>query len=531
MPEKLPAKQKQARPRSTSSTSSKASNCSTSTNPVNSRLKQPSRLAQPNGTSDKLSNSSSTKHSHIRKPPATSKTLPTTKAKLASAPDPPQRTTSRLSSDRLTRQDIPPELPKKSTTKTSIFSRTNNANTSNSTKAPPPKTSETKEATTLRNQNGLSEVHSRIKVHSRQKIAMTTDKTRGSTGIRSIETTKIRPPSFLPQKASTASGKAKSDIAPAITKLKYVSVSGRHAASEMDHTRPAPPPPPQQSSTKMVKKLTDTKRESDASNTVQEKPTPIEPASFIPARSPTQPPPPPERTTSTSSVPSLDEIAIPTSSNDILPQPILIPTATAVPLSTPSKLEPKLQPKSTSESNAKPTSEKKEKSKLASKLSKLSQMSPKFSRKPIKVAKSFISQPEEIKPDEPKVEPKVEKEKLTKKSSSLSLFSPKVPKKSLKPTAASNKANFDPQLATSDAIDKELIDVENETVSIQLTMEENNKPEITEEIINKCLIRPSSLHLEKDRNPSLSSRISIIDLVNCEDLSDNKARIFVFASQ
>ena len=331
---------KPSRPRSTSSNSSNRSN---STNPSKSeplsrikqdsttrlrpdstgsnRIKPPSKLTEPSKVPK--SATSSVKNSTKSEPTGLRKSVVSTMAKNtgkvpSSAPEPPQRTTSRLSSEKLPqRKDIPPELPKKSS------------------RIQPPKDPtgqkqlvSAKTTSLAEKQSTKSEPQCRLKV--RQKVPTATDKTvkPGSTaGNRSVETTRIRPPSFLPQKSSTGikTGTQSEMIQPP-TKLKFVSKSTRQASSEKGQPvssiqnqskgglnrlqpektqpvqpRPAPPPPPQESTTKVVEKLNEKIAEK-----LPEKPKPDKKSVSQPENrlEPGSPPLPPQRTTSTSSAPS-----------------------------------------------------------------------------------------------------------------------------------------------------------------------------------------------------------------------------------
>ena len=329
---------KPSRPRSTSSNSSNRSN---STNPSKSeplsrikqdsttrlkpdstgsnRIRPPSKLTEPSKVPKTGSTATaSVKNSTKSEPTGLRKSVVSTMAKNAgkvpsSAPEPPQRTTSRLSSEKLPqRKDIPPELPKKSS------------------RIQPPKDPTGQKQLVSAKNTSLAEKHStksepqsRLKV--RQKVPTATDKTvkPGSTaGNRSVETTRIRPPSFLPQKSGTGikTGTQSEMIQPP-TKLKFVSKSTRQASSEKGQPvssiqnqsklnrlqpektqpRPAPPPPPQESTTKVVEKLNEKNAEK-----IPEKPKPDKKSVSQPENrlEPGSPPLPPQRTTSTSSAPS-----------------------------------------------------------------------------------------------------------------------------------------------------------------------------------------------------------------------------------
>ena len=370
---------KPSRPRSTSSNSSNRSN---STNPSKSeplsrikqdsttrlksdstgsnRIRPPSKLSEPSKVPKSGSTAtSSVKNSTKSEPTGLRKSVVSTMAKNtgkvpSSAPEPPQRTTSRLSSEKLPqRKDIPPELPKKSS------------------RIQPPKDPtgqkqlvSAKTTSLAEKQSTKSEPQSRLKV--RQKVPTATDKTvkPGSTaGNRSVETTRIRPPSFLPQKSSTGikTGTQSEMIQPP-TKLKFVSKSTRQASSEKGQPvssiqnqskcglnrlqpektqpvqpRPAPPPPPQESTTKVVEKLNEKIAEKLPEKPKPEKKSVSQPENRL---EPGSPPLPPQRTTSTSSAPSTskEDSGIP-------------PTQSSVP----------------AQEKREKNSEKKEKSKIASK--------------------------------------------------------------------------------------------------------------------------------------------------------------------
>ena len=377
---------KPSRPRSTSSNSSNRSN---STNPSKSeplsrikqdsttrlksdstgsnRIRPPSKLTEPSKVPKSGSTAtSSVKNSTKSEPIGLRKSVVSTMAKNtgkvpSSAPEPPQRTTSRLSSEKLPqRKDIPPELPKKSS------------------RIQPPKDPTgqkqlvSAKATSLaEKQSTKSEPPSRLKV--RQKVPTATDKTvkPGSTaGNRSVETTRIRPPSFLPQKSSTGikTGTQSEMIQPP-TKLKFVSKSTRQASSEKGQPvssiqnqskcglnrlqpektlpvqpRPAPPPPPQESTTKVVEKLNEKIAEKLPEKPKPEKKSVSQPENRL---EPGSPPLPPQRTTSTSSAPSTskEDSGIPPTQSSVPP------TQSSVP----------------AQEKREKNSEKKEKSKIASK--------------------------------------------------------------------------------------------------------------------------------------------------------------------
>ena len=297
------------------------------------RIKPPSKLAEPSrlskagsiATSSVKSSTKSTS-SGLRKPNSVPKMTKNVQKIPSSAPEPPQRTTSRLSSERLPqRKEVPPELPKKS-------SRVQPA------KEP------TGQVGGLSKPVEKTEAVSRTKL--RQKVPTATDKTvkPGSTaGNRSVETTRIRPPSFLPQKSTTGNRSGtQSEMVQPPTKLKFVSSSTRQTTSEKGQPvstgpsrippvqpqpvqsqpsqrtqpvqpRPAPPPPPQESTTKVVEKLA----EKVAEKTKPEIKPEIKPEVEMERRStPISPPLPPQRTTSTSSVPtSLGDSTIQTPKN------------------------------------------------------------------------------------------------------------------------------------------------------------------------------------------------------------------------
>ena len=440
--------------------------------------------------------------------------------------------------------------------------------------------------------------------------------TNGSATLES-PSSRIRPPAPF-QKKSIQVPKSKSELGnKPVTKLAFVSTSkattSQSESTKMDskavetkpppHPQPPPLPPTPQEATKNVVKLINAAEKappipakSHTTNTSSQLPpkhskiiVPKQPlASTESANEKTElpsadridkPPTPPERTTSSSSMKDIEMTV-----EDLV---IEVPQEKEV---TPAEIKVIDVHESSKIEHVEAKSDKSEKkSKLGSKLSKLSKMSPKFGRKHIEVAKSFISSSktslseeftfttgqqfsksfsgspevgskstrrssssnilEEKSPEKTSKESKSEKSEMEKAKSKIEkLFSPKLKNRksmsplksrSVSPTSADVK---NPQFLESSIIDEEIeedseirmiVDLESGVSKIgTIELKKSGSKAINQSAAStqqpslqsvdqepKVQTRPSSLLLDKNRNPSLSSRVSIIDLVNEEIIS------------
>ena len=440
--------------------------------------------------------------------------------------------------------------------------------------------------------------------------------TNGSATLES-PSSRIRPPAPF-QKKSIQVPKSKSELGnKPVTKLAFVSTSkattSQSESTKMDskavetkpppHPQPPPLPPTPQEATKNVVKLINAAEKappipakSHTTNTSSQLPpkhskiiVPKQPLASTESANEKKelpsadridkPPTPPERTTSSSSMKDIEmtvedlEIEVP-QEKEVTPAEIKV-----IDVHESSKIE-----------HVEAKSDKSEKkSKLGSKLSKLSKMSPKFGRKHIEVAKSFISSSktslseeftfttgqqfsksfsgspevgskstrrssssnilEEKSPEKTSKESKSEKSEMEKAKSKIEkLFSPKLKNRksmsplksrSVSPTSADVK---NPQFLESSIIDEEIeedseirmiVDLESGVSKIgTIELKKSGSKAINQSAAStqqpslqsvdqepKVQTRPSSLLLDKNRNPSLSSRVSIIDLVNEEIIS------------
>jgi hypothetical protein len=258
-------------------------------------------------------------------------------------------------------------------------------------------------------------------------------------------------------------------------------------------------------------------------------------------------PTPPVRTTSSSSMKELEKenlepmnISCSTIISDSIasiqraPEPPTPPPSLKPPI--PTKEDEKVEKEMPKNETSGSRDEKKKG--FSSKLSKLSKMSPKFGRKQIEVAKSFISKNSEISEKSEKNE-KSENTDISKISKIEKLFSPKLknrksisPTKSLRATSPNSDVK-NPQFFDPSIIDEELEEESNINLIVQTEKIEKIQFKKQEKLENststsgrsspsmlKTPPRPNSLFLEKNtRNPSLSSRVSIIDLVNDEPIA------------
>lgn len=380
------------------------------------------------------------------------------------APAPPQRTTSKLSAEPA--EPVPPKLPEKQT---------------------PAKCQALASGTSqLKKPTSLPLKSTRVKKETKEKM---TASTRMSAESSSMSSSRIKPPTFKTgNKSPTA--KAASEV-PHGTRLPYVS-----ASKSESRIAPAAPAPASTSSQQIVRRLS---QSSTTKPLNLKKPKLLKEAVSKNDESTvkkTAPPPLPQRSTSTS---------------DKSPEP---PTK-SLPMS------PRNAPKGEG------------KSKIASTFSKLSQMSPKFGRKQMKVAKSQL----DIKPENSAVPKKEQKQAGSERRSIGNLFSPKVPKKLSSQFPASSpkvKENI-PEVDKGDPqVNPELIDIESPSSEVPPELPPKNSyplDETTNRARPKSLIlvqkerKPSSsssIASNMARNPSLSSKISIIDLVNDEMVVDEE---------
>ena len=319
---------------------------------------------------------------------------------------------------------------------------------------------------------------------------MMTTSSRLSTESSSMSSSRIRPPTFKTGiKSPTA--KAASEV-PHGTRLPYVS-----ASKSESRVAPAAPAPASTSSQQIVRRLS---QSSSTRPSNLRKPKTLKESDAQPQETATkkvEPPPLPQRSTSTS-----DKSPEPPTKN--------LPTS---PKAAPSKGDGK--------------------SKIASTFSKLSQMSPKFGRKQMKVSKPQL----DIKPEKPVATEKEQKQTGTERRSIGNLFSPKVPKKLSSQFPASNpkiKRNV-PEVDQEDPqVNPALIDIESPSNEIPPDLPPKNSV-LSEDSTTRA--RPKSLVLvQKERkpstsssiasnmarNPSMSSKISIIDLVGDEMVVDEE---------
>ena len=440
--------------------------------------------------------------------------------------------------------------------------------------------------------------------------------TNGSATLES-PSSRIRPPAPF-QKKSIQVPKSKSELGnKPVTKLAFVSTSkattSQSESTKMDskavemkpppHPQPPPLPPTPQEATKNVVKLINAAEKappipakSHTTNTSSQLPpkhskiiVPKQPLASTESANEKKelpsadridkPPTPPERTTSSSSMKDIEMTV-----EDLV---IEVPQEKEV---TPAEIKVIDVHESSKIEHVEAKSDKSEKkSKLGSKLSKLSKMSPKFGRKHIEVAKSFISSSktslseeftfttgqqfsksfsgspevgsksarrssssnilEEKSPEKTSKESKSEKSEMEKAKSKIEkLFSPKLKNRksmsplksrSVSPTSADVK---NPQFLESSIIDEEIeedseirmiVDLESGVSKIgTIELKKSGSKAINQSAAStqqpslqsvdqepKVQTRPSSLLLDKNRNPSLSSRVSIIDLVNEEIIS------------
>lgn len=389
--------------------------------------------------------------------------LAKTSTRPKTAPAPPQRTTSKLSVEPA--DPSPPKLPEKQT---------------------PAKSQGLASGTSqLKKPTSLPLKSTRVKKETKEKM---TASTRMSAESSSMSSSRIKPPTFKTGiKSPTA--KAASEV-PHGTRLPYVS-----ASKSESRIAPAAPAPASTSSQQIVRRLSQTGSTKPANF---KKPKQLkESQNDEPAVKQTAPPPLPQRSTSTS---------------EKSPEP---PTK-SLPMS------PRNAPKGDG------------KSKIASTFSKLSQMSPKFGRKQMKVAKTQL----DIKPKNPAVPQKEPKQAGSERRSIGNLFSPKVPKKlssqftssspEIKGNIPENNQSGDPQ------VNPELIDIESPSSEVPPELPPKNSNSL-DETTNRA--RPKSLILAQKerkpsssssiasnmaRNPSMSSKISIIDLVGDEIVVDEE---------
>ena len=483
---------------------------------------------------------------------------------------------------------------------------------------------------------------SRLRPKSQFGIASGTSRlpTNGSATLES-PSSRIRPPAPFQKKIQVPKSKSELGNKP-VTKLAFVSTSKAAAANQSEsktdsriETKPPQPPgppplpPTPQEATKNVVKLINAAEKAPPipakSNSTQLPPkhSKINVPNQLPesANQKTElsadridkPPTPPERTTSSSSMKDIEmtvedlEIEVP-QEKEVPPAEVKV-----IDVHESSKIE---QVEKSDKSDKKSDDKK---SKLGSKLSKagfqsnakfiifsdwlsnqhqfenlfkLSKMSPKFGRKQIEVAKSFISSSKTSLSEEftfstgqqfsksfsgsPEVssnnkrrssssnilEEKLTPEKVQKDSKSdmekakskiEKLFSPKLKNRksmsplksrSVSPTSVDVK---NPQFLESSIIDEEIeedseirmivdetsgvskigtIELKkssssglksNQAAGLKPSNQQASENQLDSEM--KIQTRPSSLLLDKNRNPSLSSRVSIIDLVNEEIIS------------
>ena len=483
---------------------------------------------------------------------------------------------------------------------------------------------------------------SRLRPKSQFGIASGTSRlpTNGSATLES-PSSRIRPPAPFQKKIQVPKSKSELGNKP-VTKLAFVSTSKAAAANQSEsktdskiETKPPQPPgppplpPTPQEATKNVVKLINAAEKAPPipakSNSTQLPPkhSKINVPNQLPesANQKTElsadridkPPTPPERTTSSSSMKDIEmtvedlEIEVP-QEKEVPPAEVKV-----IDVHESSKIE---QVEKSDKSDKKSDDKK---SKLGSKLSKagfqsnakfiifsdwlsnqhqfenlfkLSKMSPKFGRKQIEVAKSFISSSKTSLSEEftfstgqqfsksfsgsPEVssnnkrrssssnilEEKLTPEKVQKDSKSdmekakskiEKLFSPKLKnRKSMSPlkSRSVSPTSIDvknPQFLESSIIDEEIeedseirmivdetsgvskigtIELKkssssglksNQAAGLKPSNQQASENQLDSEM--KIQTRPSSLLLDKNRNPSLSSRVSIIDLVNEEIIS------------